>query len=279
MTPLDKLDMRQVRESETGILDSLFALCERHGLTCYLAYGTLIGAARHQGFIPWDDDTDVWMPIEDYRKLIDLVSSGRDQLEGPYRLAAWSIPYEKAPHHLWFAKIYDMSTLVNQDILAKGIVLDEGCWVDVFPYTTVPDEDTWRRLKDTFETLQWRTQQCVFATKPRGNPILTAKSKLARSIIGRKSRATYLDEYERLLDTLPPSDSHPFVYDPAAPQTLFDAEWFREATTLPFEGKSYPVPAGWRQILERFYGDWKTLPPEDKRVSHGFTAYRRPEQQ
>ena len=275
MLTLDKLDTDQIRSHELGALNALVDICERHGLRCLLAYGTLIGAARHEGFIPWDDDVDVWMPADDYWELVRIVASGEDRLADPYRFAATGIEHPAGPHHIWFGKVYDMGTLVRQENLAPSVSVDEGCWVDVFPYTTLPSEERWRTLQPEFARLQRRVEQSLFIAQPGSNPLHTLRKKVAGAVMKAKGYPAFLSEYDALLRSLPPHPGDPLVFDPAACDTVFDASWFAETTSLPFEGRSYPAPAGWRQVLDRFYGDWEALPPEEDRVRHSFAAYRR----
>lgn len=134
-----------------SILDAFDKFSKTHDLKYFLFYGTLLGAARHKGFIPWDDDIDVVMPIEDYLRLQDLLNDGAS-LPEPYFAAS---PYLKSSpeFHCPFMKIYDGSTIVKQDSLSIDIGFEEGLWLDVFPFIGFPTQKDIKTVEHTFYIL------------------------------------------------------------------------------------------------------------------------------
>jgi lipopolysaccharide cholinephosphotransferase len=274
MTNGAKLTIEEIKKVETGILSAFMEFCKQHGLTCWLAYGTLLGAARHKGFIPWDDDIDVFMPLEDYRRAIAIVNTEPDALPEPFRFSS----IETNPdHHIWFAKVYDMSTSVKQDPLADHVLNDEGCWIDVFPLAGVWSEKEWMPLKKRFMVYVNKIHYATYAPQPDKNPLRT----LVR--FSRHWRARLWGGHRKALLALRDLDNHqpsyaetPFVTEAHTDNCLHSADCFRGTVELEFEGKNYPVPVGWEQILTDVYGDWQTPPPENERnTPHPFKAHWR----
>lgn len=120
------------KEAAHRILQAFDAFAKEHGLTYWIDYGTLLGAARHKGFIPWDDDIDLVMPIEEYQKLIAIFKENPNALPAPYRAAAPGLNgCEK--FHCPFMKIYDTSFKIKQSILTADIGFQEGIWDRYLP--------------------------------------------------------------------------------------------------------------------------------------------------
>lgn len=117
-------DLREIQQVELGVLRHLDQVCRENGLHFFLSNGTLLGAVKYEGFIPWDDDIDVFMPRCDYDRLMRL--SGADS--GPYRL----LSQERTPGwRLPFAKLCDLSTCKQETCADFGA--DIGLDVDIFP--------------------------------------------------------------------------------------------------------------------------------------------------
>ena len=97
-----KLELEEIKQLQLNILDVFDAFCREHGLRYQLAYGTLIGAVRHKGYIPWDDDIDLVMPIEDYKRMTEIVNARNDNgmMDERYRLADMfvesTVPYHQS---------------------------------------------------------------------------------------------------------------------------------------------------------------------------------------
>lgn len=125
------ISFEEMKKVELEILSFFADFCETHNLRYFLAYGTLIGAIRHKGFIPWDDDVDIQMPREDYDILISLFNIGNDS---PYRLIS---PLEKQSCYT-IVKIIDTRTIK----IENGIKNDPlGIDIDIFPLDGIPSVD------------------------------------------------------------------------------------------------------------------------------------------
>ena len=122
-------DIHELRQIQMGILDEVHQYSEAHGLRYFLSSGTLIGAVRHKGYIPWDDDIDVYMPRKDYERFLREFK-GNEQ----YKL----LNPAKEPHYYYtFAKVIDLRTRMVEDE-TEGFEI--GVYMDIFPVDYVPDD-------------------------------------------------------------------------------------------------------------------------------------------
>lgn len=259
---MDGLRARQVR-----ILRAFVEHCQAHELRYYLCAGTLLGAVRHHGYIPWDDDIDVMMPRPDYEALCRTFAATGE----PLKLRALAISSD-GHYPLPFAKICDLGTRLDVE---SDIVKNIGVFIDVFPL------DGWHNRS----TLRW-LQRIVLASLL--NAILAKHLVLGRS--RRPHRAIALAMAK--LAVLPvPAQRLAKAVDRIAQLGEFDAcinsavlvwgkfesvptQAFGEPETFDFEGQSYAGPHDADAYLRVMYGDYMTLPPAEKRVTnHRFRAY------
>ena len=124
------LTIDEIKQTELSILDYIDSVCKQHNVRYYLAYGTLLGAIRHKGFIPWDDDIDIYMLRSDYDRFIQLLSAEK---ENHYSLLSI---YNDSDYFYEFAKVVDNRTSINANNLKA--MRNEGVWVDIFPLDNVP---------------------------------------------------------------------------------------------------------------------------------------------
>ena len=119
-----KLELAEIQQIELEIFDAFVRLCKQHGLSYQLAYGSLLGAVRHQGFIPWDDDIDVVLPRPDYDRLLSTFTEKTDHylLESPYT--------GNADYYYTYAKLYDTDTTLTEKTKRN---CRRGIYIDVFP--------------------------------------------------------------------------------------------------------------------------------------------------
>ena len=133
---MNLLSGEEVKRKEVEILNHIVAMCEKHGLRYYLSYGTLLGAIRHKGFIPWDDDIDISMPRADYEQLLKVMLANPDK-----RFVALTPKSKGYPYH--YAKVVDLSTkLVEEDL---DDFAGNGLWVDIFPLDGVDTTEPTRQ--------------------------------------------------------------------------------------------------------------------------------------
>lgn len=268
-----ELSLEEIRERELNMLRKLRDFCRERGLTYYLAYGTLIGAVRHQGFIPWDDDVDVIMFREDYDVLMREFNIGRDD-----SLAARCVENSPGYYHN-MGKIIDESTV----LIEKGNNLGDeiGIYIDIFAFDYLPEDDAERaRVLRHLRKLRKHYRRINEDLDEQRNPVKRlalranklALKLLPGDLIARKmNEAAVAATGGRRTGICGELTSYS-----SKERSLFRTEWFDGTIELPFEGEMFTAPKDYDTILRFFYGDYMTPPPEEKRhLEHGFTAYRK----
>lgn len=264
-------EIEEIKQIEIGILDHVVEICKKYHLKYFLAYGTLLGAVRHQGFIPWDDDIDIYMPRPDYEKLCDVWNNEA----GIYELMECS----RNPKYVYsFAKVVDKRTILfEKDV---KIQYKMGIYIDIFPYDGLkggPEKN--KRFLQNCENLEKLRSYAMFskqafahenAVKNIGRQIgwymlkLLGAARLAR-ILNKKAQRDRVEE----------SDWVGCMATRHYTKEMMPKEWFEEEMDLLFEGKYYKVPKEYDKILKTGYGDYMQLPPEEERVPyHGFKAWK-----
>lgn len=269
----DKVDLAEAKQAMLKMLEALADTCEAKGLRYYLDGGTLIGAARHKGFIPWDDDIDVMMPKPDCEKLKKEYIQGVGGL-GKYRL---SDPMDKEYEFAECWRLYDESYIVKN--VFNGTL--KPLWLDIEPMVGFPD--TQEEIEDTFNKLRFYR---MLLQSSAGS--LWHGTTLARKILHLVLRpATKIIGYDRIFNRIETMkdkygfEEKEYVGNMCSPVGLWHGKVRREDYTRPnqleFEGRLYSVPGNYVEYLEPLYGKNCTteLPPPEKRTSgHTLDIYR-----
>ncbi len=260
---IEYLDHRNVQLAEVGILDYFHNFCQKNNLKYSLVAGTLLGAVRHKGFIPWDDDIDVGMPRPDYERFKRL----RDQFETErYKL----LSDEEGQYP--FSKIYDLQISIN----AKASS-DKYLWIDVFPFDGLPDNKkdiSWRFsrvavIRRLFTDLDSSWQEGKLSTKKLIKYLLYIPAK----IVGKEGCKKRLISIAKRSDYESSPNVGPVVWGIHGLGEVIPREEFENTVDLDFEGKQYKAMKCWDMNLKGLYGDYMKLPPEDKRACHTIMAY------
>lgn len=249
-----------LRAAQLTILDAFVRLCEEHGLRYYLAYGTLLGAVRHKGFIPWDDDIDVTMPRRDYDRLEALSARG-----GLPDGLSWDTMRTNPHFPLPFGKLGLLGTQLTE-AAHRGSQYRQLVSIDVFVLDAEP----------RFRLLAWAQAVLIAVLRVRltaSYPRVWQKRLLAQAarLLPRACAVRLLDKALRLGEARPSTR----VFCAGGPyghrRQTFAATWFALGQTVEFEGMSLVGPANADPYLRCLYGDYWELPPEHKRKSaHNF---------
>lgn len=251
------------------MMESCQRFFEQHGIKYYGGYGTVLGAVRHGGFIPWDDDLDLHMMREDYNRLIEL--NGELEKTG-YRFVC--IENDDTCYYP-FGKIIDLSTSLWE--FAKFPYMS-GVYIDVFPLDNVAGtKDEYEQKRKAFQDLH--RKHCLALEKPRIRRFI--RDCIYWDFPDGLNRLRYYDRkvrekehnlyYRRLIASIESfrnPDGDYCTYFPEGP--FFKKDWFLDPQELTFEGIRIPVPGDYDTYLTLLYGDYMTPPPPEKRnLTHG----------
>lgn len=263
--------LHKLQKEELDVLLVIAELCEKNGITWFLISGTALGAARHQGFIPWDDDIDIGMLREDYDRFLELASDGL-----PVGYSLHTAENTKGFAAL-FAKVYRDGT-VFQTAETREAGCDQGIFVDIFPFDRAPVDGRacsrlrkraafWQRASYLYHSghitvphkgLLGATEQVACRTAHVVTRLLLTPDIILRRFRllsgGAPSRSAQDDECYLML-------SYPYR-DPVARELLVPT------VTASFEGHELSVPARLCDYLEGCYGDWHKMPAPADRHTH-----------
>lgn len=252
-----KYELRPMWDEILKIYDAIKDICERNNLRYFVYGGTLIGAVRHHGFIPWDDDFDLMMPRPDYDKFILLA-----QKMLPYHLKWHSV--ETDPEHgLRFGKV----CLEDEEAIAKvaestSLSLPQGIYVDVFPIDGLPPTGFGRFLWCVKRALIRRAVDC---------DMLFFKLMFLMGNNRQKNRIRFQNWLKVIPFETAKRVGTPSPYEAAAtPQRWwFKREWFDSFLEVVFEDRKVRIPCGAHDLLLGVYGDYMKLPSvEQRKPSH-----------
>ena len=259
-----QLNEEEIKTLELGVMDYIHNLCERENINYSLAYGTLLGAVRHKGYIPWDDDVDISLKREEYDKLYQAVLRDNDPI---YKVVSWEndsrYPYP-------FYRVYDSRTVYENNYIENDI--DLGICVDVFPFDYYADVNKEMVKLDTYRRLSVYTLYGIHS-KDAG------LKNIVRYLLVLVFRLTRVKTWNKKMNLLSmqanDNDSIDYLMENKRTSTKFEKTLLDKVMDSPFEDRTYKIPEASHQILSAIYGDdFMEIPPVEKRVKHDdFVAY------
>ena len=258
MTQTSDQLQRQIWAAEQEILDVIHQVCTEHGLRYSLAYGSLIGAVRHKGFIPWDDDIDIMMPREDYEKLLAVWDQSAPK---GYILQNTRTDSDFTQN---FTKIRKDHTAFLQDEAERTKHYHKGIFVDIFPGDRVPSGKIGRRIQ--YIACAVNLLYSRGHTSGSGGMVGEVEKILLKA--PKEKYSVRRERAEKKIRSWNGDESLQYVFPSTirSSRKYYPANLFENVKTIEFNGKQYMCVADADSTLRVEYGDYMQLPPEEDRV-------------
>ena len=259
-----ELLLSDVKEIALDILKHFRQFCYDNNIRFYLSNGTLLGAIKYGGFIPWDDDIDVFVPREDYDRLIAIYQdSEKYKLFSSERVLKYKFP---------FAKLCDTETLKIEENINNGV--DLGVDIDIFPLDSCSEHILLKTIQRKIRIYQ---AGCILSKfeASKGRPphkrlVIDICRLIGFGFFGNKLTKTIEKEI-----TLGNKYKGCLMWPIYGKREIIPAEVFSDTIEVDFEGEKFPAPIGYDIYLRSLYGDYEKDPPMEKQKSHHkYKAYR-----
>lgn len=269
---MKEIKINEIKEIQLEMLKYVKKVCEENNLKYYLCGGTLLGAIRHKGYIPWDDDIDILMPIDDYKKFLNIQHEDKG-----YSLLN---PYSYDNYYYVFSKLVDKRTKLVEFNYPE--IEEMGVYIDIFPLFALPNDS--KEQKEFVENIlnlynknfkyyrtSWYYSENKFKMVAKAILkfplyIYNKRKNITENILKLMEKYNYEEsDYVGFLLTRYPSEKE-----------ITRKEVYRDTVDVEFEGEIFSAAIGYEEYLTSLYGDYMKLPPVEKQVSHhNFNAYWR----
>lgn len=260
--------MNELQQKILGVYKEVARICDKNEIRYFAIGGTAIGAVRHKGFIPWDDDLDIAVPIEDYDRLLLLLET---ELDDGFRLVSDKI----SPHYANVqVKVDDVHTTQIESWVRSWPDRYTGAWVDIMPMGGAPTASFLQKIY-SFRIRYLYSMNAKARMPYVGQGGLVGLRGKFMAAVARAGRKLYgIDWYRERWDRLMrkrhfyESDFIAFSFSNLLPQEIFPSSWFSDYVLMPFEDTQMRMPSGWHEYLTKRFGDYMQLPPLEERKTH-----------
>lgn len=266
---MKELNIEEVKSIQLTILKEVHTFCEENNIVYSLYFGTLLGAVRHKGYIPWDDDIDLMMPRPDYERFLKIFNGKNDQ----YRVQASSIDSE-FPYN--FAKVEDKQTKMLEDL---DLPVDIGVNIDIFPIDAVPESEKefsnyFKKLKIYRDILAVKIMRKKSGTRSLLKGLLVYVLKTLLKLVSHKKIVATINAEITKYDYKTSKFVMPSCFELNKKKHKLPKTIYEEMINLPFESNQFKAIKEYDSYLKAQYGNYMEFPPEKDRIStHHFKAY------
>lgn len=265
----EEISLEETKPILVDILSSYANFCKQNNLRYFLSYGTLLGAVRHNGFIPWDDDIDVMMPRPDYMRFLDLTRNGLGS-----NLKVYSL--ENTENYIYpFAKLIDTRTILIESDVKNSNEL--GAYIDIFPIDGLPSGE--KEIRKHYKKLGFLKMIHSVSVTPKNNwnniieNIIKKTIKKTCSLYGAKRIAMDMNRLANKYEFNKAEKIGVVVWGYGLREAINKSSLI-ESVEVTFENRKYLAPLNYAEYLTNIYGNYMELPPIENRVSnHTYKLY------
>ena len=255
---MKQISLKESQSILLGIAKVVSDIASQHGIPFFMVGGTMLGAIRHKGFIPWDDDMDFGVTYDHYFELINILKA---ELPESYRC----LYYESdSPVNAFFFKVEDTMTVVDDPRINLPLIKKRGLSIDVCPIVSCTEERG-REMTEKVHKILKKGQMRVIMQNA------SWRKKLTKKVLAFFMGGSNLKEKRKvkeILDAIPAGDKYCNVASPQFWRVIWPKETFAELEEFPFEDTCFLGPRDYDAYLSRCYKNYMELPPEDKRRTH-----------
>ena len=263
---MKEININECHDKLVNMAAEVEKICSKHNIPFIMVAGTMLGAVRHKGFIPWDDDMDFAVPYEHYERLTKILEK---ELPSPYRC----LTYENSKVMLSsFYKVEDTSTLVDEPVYDLVDEEKPGLSIDIFPLVKCKKEKVKGTIKKIRDIYMLKRRVFIGSTDRKW---YKKYLKLLLKTIVPFSALSLNRRIKKLIDNIEPGDYISIPVSPHYWNKLFPQCWFDSVEKYQFGETEFWGPSDYDSYLKSLYKDYMKMPPKEKQIVHSTNVYEK----